>query len=571
MAYTSEIEKLERRWLENPKGRNFAPLADAYRKAGELDRAIDLCRSGLEQHPDYVSAHIVYGRCLIDMKDDPGAEEVFRKVLQLDQENILALKVLGEIADRNGRFDQEVEWLTRLLAADPMNGDAAEMLTRAKTKAATAKTVEPLAMQMPEPIGDSGAALELEPPSLGIESAALAEAPTTAMEQPDFVVEHASSEDAAPPAVTPVSAAEIETYDGTVDFNAVAHEAAKADGIEVQEEVELKPDVAPLDGLARTQYEGSGMFKLESPSEGEPPPSPPPSPFSQAIDSGEDLPSVDLPLIMPDDVTPTPPPRTSGGGSRRVSAPAPMPPPAAVTLSDDDGAADTAALSQAEPVVTETMADLYLRQGHREDALRVYEALLAQRPRDARLQAKVNELSGRAPARRAARSGTQSVGAFLKRVLAGKAGAPPPVVFASEPRPEATPASGESSASLEEAFASVLGDEPLPGAPTRPAEDSISLDSVFGDAVGGASAGRDSTPQVEPAPGARAAGGGGGETPAGGGFSFDEFFSPPAAASESLPGQKGTPPPRGSGRQARAGEDEGDLDQFQSWLKGLKS
>jgi len=66
LAYTSEIEKLERRWLENPKGRNFAPLADAYRKAGEIDRAIDLCKSGLELHPDYVSAHIVYGRCLID-------------------------------------------------------------------------------------------------------------------------------------------------------------------------------------------------------------------------------------------------------------------------------------------------------------------------------------------------------------------------------------------------------------------------------------------------------------------------------------------------------------------------
>ena len=70
MAYTSEIEKLEKRWAENPKGRNFAPLADAYRKAGELDRAIELCKSGLERHPDYVSAHIVYGRCLVDQRQD---------------------------------------------------------------------------------------------------------------------------------------------------------------------------------------------------------------------------------------------------------------------------------------------------------------------------------------------------------------------------------------------------------------------------------------------------------------------------------------------------------------------
>src|SRR2546429_8577038 len=39
-------------------------------------------------------------------------------------------------------------------------------------------------------------------------------------------------------------------------------------------------------------------------------------------------------------------------------------PPAAVVLSDDDRAAGTAALSRAEPVLTETMADLYLKQGH---------------------------------------------------------------------------------------------------------------------------------------------------------------------------------------------------------------
>src|SRR5256884_6579889 len=95
--------------------------------------------------------------------------------------------------------------------------------------------------------------------------------------------------------------------------------------------------------------------------------------------------------------------------------------PEAVTLSDDDGAADTAALSRAEPVVTETMAELYLRQGHRDEALRVYQALLAQRPGDQRLRARVAGLaSGDSRA-----SGAETGGAvptFLRRLLAG----PPP-------------------------------------------------------------------------------------------------------------------------------------------------
>jgi len=93
-------------------------------------------------------------------------------------------------------------------------------------------------------------------------------------------------------------------------------------------------------------------------------------------DLDEALPQVDLPLIMPDDEM-----------RPKAKPPAPPPPaarvPAAVALSDDDGAADTATLSQAEPVLTETMAELYLKQGHQQDALRVYQALLAQRPNDA--------------------------------------------------------------------------------------------------------------------------------------------------------------------------------------------
>ena len=70
MAAPSEIEKLERRYAENPDGRFFAPLADAYRKAGNLVRALELVRAGLGKHPDYLSAHIVLGRCLLDKGDD---------------------------------------------------------------------------------------------------------------------------------------------------------------------------------------------------------------------------------------------------------------------------------------------------------------------------------------------------------------------------------------------------------------------------------------------------------------------------------------------------------------------
>jgi len=525
VAYTSEIEKLEKRWAENPKGRNFAPLADAYRKAGELDRAIELCTAGLERHPDYVSAHIVFGRCLIDQKNDPGASAVFRKVLALDPENVLALKILAEIAARGGRYDEAADWLSRLLSADPMNGDAAEALARAKGRAAqltATATPDPVARLVPE---------AARPPQ----------------RNRDLVIEHAPEEPTSPRLDVKGTPADIETFDGTLDFNAVAHSAAKADGIEVQEEVELKPQDLVVEGLAHTQYE-TGFFGT------------PPNTTEQ-----DDGPKIDLPLIMPDDVldaAPPPPPAVAetappfAAAQRAPAAPggAASAPPAAVALSDDDGAADTATLSRAEPVLTETMAELYLRQGHQEEARRVYEGLLAKRPTDTRLRGRVEALA-RGGTREAGRGTGETVQRFLKRILAGRPGAPA----------HSTPAARSP---LEDAFAIAHADtEPevvSPGEATRPATDSISLDQVFGD-----EGSRNSGAAPEAAPPAPSA-----APPDTGGFSFDQFFSPteqPPGGGEVAPATP-EPPARSSGGRLRPPlEDEGDLDQFQAWLRGLKS
>src|SRR5213080_5594938 len=247
--------------------------------------------------------------------------------------------------------------------------------------------------------------------------------------KPEFVVEHTPEEPVSPHLESAQRAGDIETFDGTLDFNAVAHSAAKADGLEVQEEVELKPQDLVVEGLAATQYE-SGMFGA------------PPEPAAAPPEPEPDLPNVDLPLIMPEDLAPPraseaasappgrsalPPPPPPAAPPPPVPAPPAAPMPAAVALSDDDGAADAAALSRAEPVLTETMAELYLKQGHREDALRVYQALLAQRPDDARLRGRVESLTG-GGAREAGRGTGETVQVFLKRILAGRPGTP-----ASEP------------------------------------------------------------------------------------------------------------------------------------------
>jgi hypothetical protein len=240
-----------------------------------------------------------------------------------------------------------------------------------------------------------------------------------------------------------------------------------------------------------------------------------------------------------------------------------------VLLADDDAAADASALSAAEPVVTETMAELYLRQGHREDALRVYRALLADRPDDARLAAKVDELSGVARPTPAKQPVGQSAAGFLRRVLRGEPGVPAPDVA---PPPPATTLDAVFAGAPRDTAASPqdLMAEP-PGAPTAPADDVISLDAVFGDQVGRVAGAE--LPLPAPAGGQ---GEGGDERAASGGFSFDDFFSPGAGDAGRGAGRGGGGTGAGGaggggGRGSRPQVDEEDLDQFQTWLKGLKA
>src|SRR5262245_29271471 len=91
-----EIAKLEALSSENPDGRVFTLLAEAYRKAGDLEQARDVLQAGLRKHPQYASAYVVLGRVLMDQQSGSDAEDAFRKVLELDPENLVALRALGD-------------------------------------------------------------------------------------------------------------------------------------------------------------------------------------------------------------------------------------------------------------------------------------------------------------------------------------------------------------------------------------------------------------------------------------------------------------------------------------------
>ena len=128
MADPGRLDELKRKFEENPK-RYFAPLANEYRKAGDPELAIELCRTYLPQQPTHMSGYIVYGQALHDAGHTDESAAVFRQALTLDPENLIALRNLGDMSRDAGDNVGAMRWYGKVLELDPRNEEIAAYIT----------------------------------------------------------------------------------------------------------------------------------------------------------------------------------------------------------------------------------------------------------------------------------------------------------------------------------------------------------------------------------------------------------------------------------------------------------
>ena len=445
----SEIEKLERRYAENPQGLTFAPLAEVHRKNGEVQRALDLLGPGLALHPDYIPASIVLGRCHLDLGDVHAAERAFLHVLALDGENVIALKALADITERLLKFDEAERWLQTLLAVDRSNDEAREQLQRVETSRRQA-----------------GAASSAEPDSLQ-ESAAPAEARTDAATEPAGATGEAAPEPApsfeppvAEPAVGWVSqSSNISELSSPpvedLEPSSLAGLYEEPAGIELQEPERYDDEVEPLDGLVGREVdepdEMPGDFNVETSED---------IVLRSSGGSEFQVPDASLELFA--------------GNSRGERAPfeedAPLPPPVA-------GSHSAAAQPEASPVPKPAPQPELVGWSEPVEQpiaeLPVEPAAASTEPEPAIALPEPEPVAEPTPAYAAGKTGGRPVGQFLKDILSSR----PPAQAAPPAVRQAPAASGG-------------------GAPTRPAADALSLSSVFGEEEA------PGTPPAVPAPGA---------------------------------------------------------------------
>jgi len=129
---TPEMERYRAMIAKDPGSRVFAALAELYRKAGMLDEAVKLCLDGTKAHPKYMSGRVALARAYFDKGMVKEAKEEVLTVVSITPDNILANKILGEIQLLEGDTDRAVESFAKVLTLAPDDTEAKLRLDEAR-------------------------------------------------------------------------------------------------------------------------------------------------------------------------------------------------------------------------------------------------------------------------------------------------------------------------------------------------------------------------------------------------------------------------------------------------------
>jgi tetratricopeptide (TPR) repeat protein len=641
MGTSARIDELRKKFDENPR-RYFAPLANEYRKAGDLEQAIFICQEYLPQQPGHMSGHIVYGQALYESGREDEAKAVFETALSLDPENLIALKHLGDIARASGDMSAARGWYQRVLDADPRNDEIIALVSSlgadSAVPAAPRERFTPLSNAVIETPPESDAspdetltyaadASEIEksheaflpgeieygahveqnssvgeisdhappiPPSHPAPAAAASD--DDLLDLDDFSLGSIPTDATTPD--EPAAQASTVGLDGDVNisggFTFGADDASwdtdssADDATTPSPDIELATDInlgLTHEGLtqesdAERTLDGelSSLAGLET--------------FEAGVIASA---PIDVPVLETEAFFDLPPVDEHPSAAPATEEPMASPNTEPVLTEEPQHAdphhEEERLASHATPVeepeapfITETMAELYIQQGHLDSALDIYRRLVDQRPDEPELRERLRAIEDRlfgaptAPSSEADHAPSFD-GPTIREFLLGLV-ARGPAIGGSSPAAETphetstkapgresrmTPGASETitgsidalfsgaharvsdadldaASALAAAFATTPEPEPhrptpLPGTPAHRAPDELSLDHVF----------KANTPTRE-----------GSES---NGFSFDQFFAEEMTdASADSPGE----PTPGSP------ESTDDIAQFNAWLNGLK-
>ncbi len=345
---TSEIGKLTERIAKDPRSKLFVPLAEEYKKIGDIEMSIHVLTEGLKNNPGYVTARSFLGRLLIDKGDLGGAQKEFEEVVRAIPDNLLGQKKLGDIYALQGRAKDALVCYRVVITLNPKDQETLGLIADLEAgRDITGKISRPkgpqTAAQAPQPE-------QQKPSPAPARQAAPSAAPGPALRSKPAV---------SPPVSPPVPEQEV------------------AEEVLIVEPLEAEP-VSALQEPVAERFDFLSEGKIDA-GEG-------PIPGLEVSVPGGFF--EDAPVLAPE----------LEGPAEREKEVVPEGEEPAIALTDEEAPPAATKKKKSDDFTTDTLAELYISQGFYEKAIDIYDRMLAENPGHQGLRDKLARLHALAEA-----------------------------------------------------------------------------------------------------------------------------------------------------------------------------
>lgn len=130
-----QIYQYLKKYQDDPTSRVFAPLAEAYRKAGMADEAIEIAKEGLKIHPRFMGGRVALARALFDKRLYSEVVEELSPIVQDIPDNLVAQRLLAESCLILGRVAEALDAYKMLLYFSPQDTETAQIVQELEAQA----------------------------------------------------------------------------------------------------------------------------------------------------------------------------------------------------------------------------------------------------------------------------------------------------------------------------------------------------------------------------------------------------------------------------------------------------